>query len=391
MRRAPLPAWVERIKRLNARLSPNIRVQVVTSLLGGLYRGGFTAVWQPFVLYLGGSVTFLGLLESLGGWGGAISCLMQLLGGWLADRLGRRPVLIFSSLFVVLSFACFTLAAWLYLWPLLVPGVILAGMGLLGRAAGSSVSAESAETRRRGLAYGVTMFAFALAMVGSSIVGGLVSDRWGYFPVMLASLILEALVLVTIIRFLRETLPREKRSIARLDWRGLLRAWSSLLVLAIPLAGDSFSFGVAASILFGILKDAYRFTDVQLGWINAFFYLSWAVAQLPVGRLVGMALAYLLLGFTAALWIPALLKLVAGHVAKPQRGVATGIIFTIQGLARFPTPYLAAWLYAWWGYSAPLLVGLGGSVLVVIAMGILIREPPADGGEAAEEDAVPPR
>jgi len=145
------------------------------------------------------------------------------------------------------------------------------------------------------------------------------------------------------------------------------------------------------------------------------------VAQLPVGRLVdrygckpfliiaesglgvciviwllwptfvGMALAYLLLGFTAALWIPALLKLVAGHVAKPQRGVATGIIFTIQGLARFPTPYLAAWLYAWWGYSAPLLVGLGGSVLVVIAMGILIREPPADGGEAAEEDAVPPR
>jgi DHA1 family multidrug resistance protein-like MFS transporter len=421
MKRRWPPAFWSRSKGFLRSLSPNIRVQIAISFLGGFYRNGLVAVWQPFVLHLGGqgAITLLGLLESLGGWGGLVSSAMQLLGGWLADRLGRRPLMILSSLFTALAMGFYTLAALLGLWPLLVPGVVLAGMGLVGRAASNSLTAESARQDQRGLAYSLPMFAYIAPGVVTSVIAGQVTGGTNYFPVVLACLVLEAVVLVVLVRFLRETLPREKRRSATRQRLNLSRTLSGarrflrrLWRPVVALAGDSFCWGIALSLLFGFLKDGYHFSDAELGWINAFYSLSWALAQLPVGRLVdrhgckrflvvseflsiaclvmlllwptfvGVSLAYALLGFSAALWVPALLKLLAGSVAEKERGQAMGLVFTVQGLARFPGPILAATLYEWGGYPVPLLVGLGMACGVTVLIGVLLREPPAAPAEA---------
>lgn len=409
MRQARSLAWWQRIKGWGSSLSPNIWVQIGVSALGGFYRNGLVAVWQPFVLYLGGSVTLLGLLESLGGWGGLVSSGMQLLGGWLADRLGRRPVIILSSVLTALAMLHYTLAAALHCWPLLIPGVVFAGMGLVGRAASNSLTAESVPEERRGLAYSLPMFAYIAPGVISSVIAGQVTERWKYLPVVLACTVMEGLVLLILVRFLRETRRREDRrgrpAGERFDLRGGLRGLRRLLWLLVPLAGDAFSWGMALSLLFGILKDRYDFSDGELGWINAFFSLSWALAQIPVGRLVdrygckrfllvsemlsaggivllilwptfaGVSIAYALLGFTAALWVPALLKLIAGTVSEKTRGMVMGLVFTVQGLARFPSPLLAAWLYNTWGYTMPLLAGLSGACVVIVLIAVLVREP----------------
>ena len=412
MKRTWAPAWWQRLRSLGSNLSPNIWVQIGVSALGGFYRNGLVAVWQPFVLYLGGSVTLLGLLESLGGWGGLISSGMQLLGGWLADRLGRRPVVILSSVLTALAMLHYTLAAALHCWPLLIPGVVFAGMGLVGRAASNSLTAESVREENRGLAYSLPMFAYIAPGVVSSVIAGQVTERWKYLPVVLACTILEGLVLLILVRFLRETRRAEDRRGRppgeRFDLRGTLRGVRRLLWLLVPLAGDSFSWGIALSLLFGILKDRYDFSDGQLGWINAFFSLSWAIAQIPVGRLVdrhgckrfllvsevmsagcivllifwptflGVSIAYALLGVTAALWVPALLKMIAGSVSEKTRGMVMGLVFTVQGLGRFPSPMLAAWLYSTWGYTMPLLAGLGGACVVIVLIAVLVRDPPAN-------------
>ncbi len=404
-------------------LPTNIWLQVAVAALGGFYKGGFTPVWQPFVFYLGGSVSLLGLLESLGGWGGLVTSIMNLLGGWLADRLGRRPVMILGSLFTALAMFFYTLAAMLRLWPLLVPGIILAGMGLMSRPANSSVTAESVRTERRGIAYSLTMFAFIAPGVVSSVIGGQVSQRWGYLPVMAACFILEAAILLLLIRFLRETRNREPPPTAQMHKERprvslahmirtrlgqlrttLARLWRFIL----PLGCDSFCWGLSLSLLFGFLKKSYAFTDGQLGWVNASFSLAWALSQLPVGRLVdrhgckrfmilsevlsvgcllmfifwptfwGMVLSYALLGFTAALWVPALYKWLAGSVPEEERGRTLGAVFTMQALARFPAPLLAAWLYEWQGFGAPLWVGLVLALGVIALITWLVRDPPRE-------------
>jgi MFS family permease len=130
------------------------------------------------------------------------------------------------------------------------------------------------------------------------------------------------------------------------------------------------------------------------------------VSQLPVGRLVdrygckrfmviseiisvgclvmfllwpsfvGMIISYGLLGFTAALWVPALYKWLAGSVPEEERGRTLGAVFTTQALARFPAPLVAAWLYEWQGFSAPLLAGLGLAIVVTGLIAWLVQDPP---------------
>lgn len=393
-------------------LVSNIRVQALASFLGGIYRGGLAPVWQPFVLSLGASMRLLGFLESLGGWSGIVSSLMQLVGGWLADRVGRKPILVLASLFTALSMGFYALAAWWRWWPLLVPGVVLAGMGLLAQAARSSLTAESVHEEGRGRAYSLTMFAYIAPGVVSSVLGGWIAQRWGYLPIMAAGFFLEGVVLVALVRFLHETHPRALQPSGRarpaglrtLPGRaraGLRRLWRLLL----PLAGDAFAWSLGGSLLFGILRDHLGFTTGQLGWVNASFSLAWAILQLPAGRwverygckrflvlaeglgvgcvltwllwptFVGVLLSYALLGVTAALWVPAQLTLLAGSFEKEERGRAMGVIFTVQSLARFPAPYLAALLYDWKGYSAPLLAGGIGVVLVTVLLALLVQDP----------------
>lgn len=425
---SPLRSLRLRIAGIAHSLPANIWLQVAVAMLGGFYKGGYTPVWQPFVFSLGGSVALLGLLESLGGVGGLVTSIMNLLGGWLADRMGRRPVMILGSLFTALAMLFYTLAALLHLWPLLVPGIVLAGMGLMSRPANSSITAESVRVEQRGAAYSLTMFAFTAPSVVSSVIGGQVSERWGYLPVMATCFLLEAVILLLLIRRLRETRSMERAapsrpragrpriSLARaLQERGrqlgaaLRRLWRFIL----PLGVDSFCWGLCLSLLFGFLKKSYAFTDGQLGWVNASFYLVWAVSQLPVGRLVdrhgckrfmvisevlsiacvvlflfwptfvGMVISYGLLGFTAALWVPALYKWLAGSVAEEERGRALGAVFTVQALARFPAPLLAAWLYEGWGFTAPLWVSLVLACIVTSLIAWLVRDPPSGQEETA--------
>jgi DHA1 family multidrug resistance protein-like MFS transporter len=276
---------------------------------------------------------------------------------------------------------------------------------------------------RRGVAFSLTMFAFTAPGVISSVIGGQVSERWGYLPVMATCLLFEAAILLLLIRFLRETrndtraaahpsgVERPRVSIGQLfqtRFRQLGVVLGRLWRFMLPLGVDSFCWGLSLSLLFGFLKKSYAFTDGQLGWINASFYLVWAASQLPVGRLVdrhgskrfmvlsemisvgclvmfllwptfvGMVISYGLLGFSAALWVPALYKWLAGSVAEEARGRTLGAVFTVQALARFPAPLVAAWLYEWQGFSAPLWVGLGLAIGVTSLIAWLVRDPPPE-------------
>jgi MFS family permease len=129
-------------------LRDNLSILSATGFLSGIHTNMVSVVWQPFALSLGASIPMLGLLTSLGGFGGIVTSLVQPLGGWLADRMGRKPFIVWASVVLISGYALYTLAGLTRAWTLLIPGILLLGISQLSRPARTSITAESVGGQR---------------------------------------------------------------------------------------------------------------------------------------------------------------------------------------------------------------------------------------------------
>ncbi len=391
------------------RISENLRVIATTSFLTGLFSTMTRAVWQPFVLSLGAPMSTLGFLESLGGRRGIATALLQPIGGWLSDRLGRKPLVALGSLLGLLVMVFYVLAAIIGDWRWLLPGVILLGVTLASSPAETSLVAESAQAGRRGAAYSLQMASWIVPGVFAPALGGFIADRWGFAPVFLVRFALEALRLLLILWLLQETLSRVNGGISLVELKGVLARMvvppRELRGFYWAMAVDIFVWGLGGSLLFGMLSETYGFTTLQLGVMSGALSLSWAISQLPIGRLidrygskpflalseaigiivvggwlfstsfVAFAALYALFGLVAATWAPALRALLANSVPTKQLGEAMGRLSAFRGLIGFPAPYIGGLLYDRFGFQAPILANLVGVAIALVAVVVAVKEP----------------
>jgi len=391
------------------RTSQNLRVIAITSFLTGLFSSMTRAVWQPFVLSLGAPMSTLGFLESVGGRRGIATALLQPVGGWLSDRLGRKPLVALGSLLGLLVMVFYVLAAIMGDWRWLLPGVVLLGATLATNPARSALVAESARAGQRGAAYSLQMASWIVPGVFAAALGGFVADRWGFSPVFLTRFGLEALRLLLILWLLQETLSRATRGISLGELKGVM---ARMIVPPRELRGfywatavDIFVWGLGGSLLFGMLNETYGFTTFQLGVMSGLLSLAWALTQLPIGRLidrygskpfmvlsealgivvvggwlfstsfVAFAALYALFGLVAATWAPALQALLANSVPTEQLGEAMGRLSAFRGLIAFPAPYIGGLLYDRFGFQAPILANLVGVAIALVAIVVAVKEP----------------
>lgn len=388
--------------------SNNLRVLALNAFLRGAPNSVYGVILQPFALSLGASMTTVGLLNSIGGLNGIFTTLAQSVGGWLADRLGRKPFVVAASVFGVLAYALLTLAGVLHLWLLLLGGISVFGVSALSRPAISSLTAESARAERHGSAFSLTMVAWLVPGVLAPPVGGWLADQGGYggvFPILLA---FEAASLILVWRYLRET--RAARDSIR--WRDFARAFArssvppqGLRAFFIACASDAFVWGMGWGLLNGMLVKAYGFTVEQLGVLASVLSLAWAIMQMPIGRYVdrhtlkGMmifsealgiplmwigitqtrfeafVLAQLLFALTAATWVPVVNTFLTRAVPAAARSEAFGRLNMFRGLVAFPAAWLGGLLFDWGGIRAPLTANLIGSCIVIVMLILFVREP----------------
>ena len=241
--------------RLSGWLHDNLSVLSATAFLTGIHSNMVSVVWQPYVLSLGASMTTLGWLTSLGGFQGIVTSLIQPIGGWLADRMGRKPFVVWASVALIAAYVLYTLAGVTRLWMFLIPGVVLIGLSGLNRPARASLTAESVTAERRGMGFSVVQVATVLPGIFVPILGGFVADRataTAIFPVGIA---FEVMSLFLVARYLSET-SNLRRSQDRAARAGL---WSMLKRSVVPppglfgfflcLAGDSFVWGISLGTL----------------------------------------------------------------------------------------------------------------------------------------------
>jgi MFS family permease len=396
-------------RREQGRISQNLRVIAITSFLTGLFSSMTRAVWQPFVLSLGAPMSTLGLLESLGGRRGITTALIQPIGGWVSDRLGRKPLVALGSLLGLLVMVFYVLAAITGDWQWLMPGVILLGATLASSPAETSLVAESAQAGRRGMAYSLQMVSWIVPGVFAPALGGFIADRWGFTPIFLTRFGLEALRLLLILWLLQETLSRVNGALSLGELRGVL------IRMVVPprelrgfywaMAMDIFVWGLGGALLFGMLSETYGFTTFQLGVMSGLLSLVWAISQLPIGRLidrygckpflalseaigifvvvgwlfstrfVAFAALHGLFGLVAATWAPALRALLANSVPAKQLGEEMGRLSAFRGLIGFPAPYLGGLLYDRFGFQVPILANLVGVAIALVAIIVAVKEP----------------
>jgi MFS family permease len=380
-----------------------------SQFLDGLLNRMTQAVWQPFVLSLGAPMATLGLLESIGGASGIVAALIQPLGGWISDRLGRKPVIVAGSLAGLLAVGFCMLAASTRIWQWLLGGIVLLGIGLIALPARDSLIAESVSARQRGMAYSIMVTALMAPGIFAPALGGFIAERWGFSSVFVMRMGLEGLRLSLLIVFLRETLRTAKVALSRRDLRGMLTRtfWPPrhLRGLFWAMAIDSFAWALGSLLIFGMLSESRGFTTFQLGVMASASSAAWVATQLPIGRLtdrygykpflvlseiLGLALlvgwlfadsflSFVLLhaffGFAAAVWIPAQQATFAASVPDQQRGEALGQVAAFRGLIAFPAPYIGGLLFDRFGFSAPILANLVVACIALAALILFVHEP----------------
>lgn len=389
----------------------NLTVLAGTAFLRGAHNSAYGVIWQPFVLSLGASMPMLGMLNSLGGMNGIMTTLVQPLGGWLADRLGRRPFLIISSLAILAAYTLFALAGLANLWLLLGLGVVILGISALANPARSSMTAESVRAERHGSAFSLILVATTVPGILAPTLGGYVADRFGYVAFFPFAIALEALALLLVLRLLRETrAPTGTRIRAREAVRVLLRSIvppKGLRGFFAACAGDSFAWSVGWGLLYGMAAETFHFSGEQLGLMSSVMSLTWAIAQMPIGRYIdkrstrgtlifsealGIPLMLLwitqsrfevflvsqvLFALTAATWVPVVNTYLTRAVRAEERAEAFGRLNMFRGLVSVPGPTIGGLLYAWGGMRVPLVANLAGVLIVITILYLFVHEPAA--------------
>jgi len=386
----------------------NLSILALTAFLRGAHTSVYNVIWQPFVLSLGASMPAVGLLNSVGGNAGLIPTLVQPLGGWLADRLGRKPFIILASIAFIACYALFWLSGALNIWVLLLLGVVALGVTALALPARNSMTAESVR-ERHGSAFSAIMVATMLPGILVPPFAGVLADRLGYISVFPLAAALEALALFLVWRYMRETRLSDGGGIR---WRDTSRVMLRSIVPPPGLGGffsavaaDSFFWSVGWGLLYGMISDTYHFSAEQLGIMSGVMSLAWAIVQMPIGRYIDrhdikllmifsegvgiplmmiwitqtrfeiFAASHILMALTAATWVPTVSTYLTRKVGPAERAEAFGRLYLFRGVVAFPSSTIGGLLYAWGGLRVPLVVNLLGILVIMAILALFVHEP----------------
>ncbi len=395
------PRWV----------NDNLSILSATGFLSGIHVNMVGVVWQPFALSLGASIPVLGLLTSLGGFGGIVTALVQPIGGWLADRRGRKPYIVWASFAFIAGYALYALAGLMRTWMLLIPGIVLLGLAAINRPARISLTAESVAVERRGMGYSIVQVASMVPGIFAPVLGGFIADRataTAIFPVCIAC---EAISLFLVARYLQET-HTPKSQVAWADLWGMLKRAAipprGLSGFFLCVAGDSFVWGIGLGVLFGMFKKTYGFSDVQLGAMTSALAVSTVVSQLPIGWMIDrygakplmvisealgiplmlmwaysgqwevLVASYALFGLVGSTWVPAVMTHLAARIPAHERAEAMGRLSAFRGLIAFPAPFIGSLLFERGGLQLPILTNLAGIIIVMFGIIVLMQESPTN-------------
>jgi predicted MFS family arabinose efflux permease len=397
---------------------PPLAIAAVVVLLEGLSLSALFPIIHAYTAELyrgetGGPAVWTGLLFA------AVAAPKIIFNPWwgrLADRLGRRPILIFITVGSALGSAAWALVpslAWLAL--------ARVGAGLFGAQAAicSAIATDVSTPARRAASMSALGLAFGLAFTIGPALGGFFGEQFGFHAVGWLCAGFQTLSLGLILLLLTETHPRRDEGAVQHAGRSMRQMVKSrevraplivTMTMTISLSGLIASFG-------SLTGDLYGFSPRDTGYAFALLGLLGALTQGGVRSLVGAlgerttacaglglmgtglgliaaqpslpwfwaAIALLAVGSAAA--TTCLSALLSHNVNDAEQGTAQGLNQSFTGLGRAIGFSSGGLLVAAFGLSGPYV---SGAALCVFAAATVLRVPLATSIPSAATQPVTP-
>ena len=394
-------------------LRGNLLVLMVSYMVFGFSSGLFGPFRSPYIRALGVSPLVLGLMTSVGY---VILAFIRIPGAYIADRYGRRNVIVLFTFGAALSYA-FYIFAWD--WRVIMVAVVVSSLSHIYQPALEAIEADSLPSEKRGVGYSIIWIMPGIPAFLGPIISGYMVERYGLVPGMRLVYVLVFVCVITIAvirwRFLKETME-ESRDLGQQEfvasfresfgsiweaWRGMGRDVKYVTLVYLLMSLEFPLFDTFYSLY---AYDVVGVTGIQWGLISTIGSLTLILVGYPAGKIVdrigrrrSMLVSYVfstpfILAFIAArgfnqmvvvnmafmvstaFFFPALNALRADIIPRDRRGRILGLMGTLRSLAMVPAAAVFGYLYGV-NRAYPYYIGVVIEVVIVAVIFRLVAEP----------------
>jgi len=373
---------------------------MILANMGGQMYGPLMSL---YVRNLGATVPQIGLFFTLSS---IIPLLLQILGGWISDTLGRLRAIAIGSVVGIFTYVALLLAP-TWEWLLLAAAFSAVTGSLVGPSFDAFIAEQSSEENRAKM-FGVTQALFGIVgFIGPALGGWLAEIRGFKFMLLIAGILYIAATVIRV-SMARAVGKNGGKKAEKLTFTGLKTNLGTMFGMLVAggvvtwiLITDGVrdtSFALSMN-LFSIYMQDFGGLDLQqIGLTSSIFGLMMMLTVIPAGHLadkvgerVGIALGFAVVGISLGMLVflpfgafglylvgwglagvgvgllqPAYQSLISKAVPAKLRGTAFGLFSTSLGLISLPAPWIGAQLWQSVSPRFPFLI-----TVVVIFLSII--------------------
>jgi MFS family permease len=387
-----------------------LAAMVLANIASNMYMG----ILPLYLKSLGASVGQIGLFFTLLN---ILPLILQILGGWISDSLGRLKSIAMGSVAGVASYIGIILAP-NWQWVLFGESLGAITRSLIGPSFGAFIAEESAEENRARV-YGITQTIFLIVTVVGPPLGGWLADSYGFkFMLIIAGIIYFCATLLRVFMAKRAASHEKKTASGQLTLVSLknnLGAMTAIILsgglitwLLITDGVRDISFSLSGTYIPLYIEQFGGMRTTQIGWLASILGLSSMVINIPAGWLAdkkgervnivigfilqfialitfvnldtfwGYALVWSLFGLGSGLMQPAYQSLLSKALPENLRGTGFGLIQSSLGLFSLPAPYIGGHLYENFSPRLPFMITAWASLLAIIPAWLKFKLPDKD-------------
>lgn len=323
-----------------------------------------------------------------------IPLVVQILGGWVSDSLGRLRSIALGSVAGNLTYVGFIFAP---TWQWVMSGMFFSAItrSLIGPSYSAFIAEQSSE-KNRARVFGISDALFMIVSVLGPPMGGYLADAYGFRIMLACAWVLYffgTIIRVSMARTAARGQEANPQKLSMGNLRSNLSAMIGLLlsggVITWVLITDGIrdiAFSLSNNLMPVYLEQIGGMSFQQIGWLGSVFGGCMMLVTMPAGWLadkkgerVGIVVGFLiefiamftfmqvngfwgfvvvwaLFGIGVGMMSPAYNSLISKAVPEKLRGTAFGLFGTSLGLVSLPAPALGAQLWETYSPRLPFYV-----------------------------------
>lgn len=408
-----MPSFVSKIKSEFSFMRGNLLALIVSWLFVYFTFSLTFSFESPFFRALGAPPFVIGLMGSVGA---MVLGLVRIPGAYIADKYGRRQIIVTMTFVIAFSFLFHVFAPD---WRFVLIGMVISNLSLIYQPALDAILADSVPPDKRGMGYAAVNVVPNIPTIVAPAIAGFLVETYTIVPGMriVYAAVFFCMLAAAFVRlfFLKETVehPQKikfgellgafKNSLGAIGeaWRDMPRTLKFVTIAFLVSAFEEPMFRMFTALY---VFDVVKVSGIEWGIVNTASVAATLLLGFPLGKVVDKIGRKKPILFAYALFIPATILLLSARsfpqlvafnlmfatggclimpaysalladlIPKEKRGRIMGTIVTLNILATVPASALGGLLYQIWPvYPFILTITLGTTVSLIILLAV--KEP----------------